>query len=881
MIKKTMAALLTVLLLGVTALVTVTAHAADSALEAARFLAEIGILSEAKPEDATVTRGEFASMVAALRGASMDVGAGQFSDVPADHPHAKGIGNAVAFGLMAGYTADKFLPDDAVTLNEAVRALVNLMEYKVRAKSMGGTDSDYLTTAMRAGILDKVDTSSALTAGGVYQMLRNAADTPLLIQVSYGEQAEYVSYQDRTPLTEYLKIYTYEGVVTANRYTSLSGAAGLKTEQIEIDGQIIEAQGKNADVYLGYSVRAYVRRDDKADTDTLVYIEAPESKNHVRIIEAPDIDGDNPQFGMLTIYAITGERQTSERFDIDEEAAVIYNGKYDPGFTADTFRIEEGYLKLVDTTGDSQFDVVYVNETVNYVVESVSAYSGVVQDKYGRRLELDDQNGKRDILIRDENANAVALADISQGSILTAQESKDGSYVSIVVSTRKISGFGEERGTYGGYESITVDGVEYTFASSYTALPDAYLPSVGETITASLDAAGRIADCEVGASDGMEYAVLCDVGESGSSIDPVLMVKFFTKDGIQVYNLADRVTLNGASKTMSKAAEREDVENALIKNELYRFSLNGEGELKKLETYVDYSAVTNYEGYDNLHFSLDYSSGGVPIKYRGGNLKMFASRYMVDNNTMVFYVPNDPAATEDDYNVYNGSSFFVQDQEYNVELYDISEEFKIKVVLLSAEAGGGDAANISYSSSIMVVDRITRAVSQDTESYKVYGQYNGAATEVLAYSDDLSYTDDSGKVIRVGDLKQGDIIQYALNAKGEMRYLRVIHQNVKDAPRYEKMLPTGTVTENNVYAEFYAGFGTVTNKFKSNMIISCSENIQDIKGKRNVPISAANVYLVDSKTQSVKKVTADDIEKDDTVFVRINYTNTRDVIIYR
>lgn len=84
--------------------------------------------------DKEVTRGEFASMLVNASSYRSTVGAQSntsvFADVPRDHEYAASIRIAAEQGWMTGYLGGNFKPDEAVTLQEAVRGLLGLLGYE-------------------------------------------------------------------------------------------------------------------------------------------------------------------------------------------------------------------------------------------------------------------------------------------------------------------------------------------------------------------------------------------------------------------------------------------------------------------------------------------------------------------------------------------------------------------------------------------------------------------------------------------------------------------------------------------------------------------------------------------------------------------------------
>ena len=106
--------------------------------------------------NAVVTRGALARMLVSYSTYRESVGSQGtvgtlFTDLPGTSPYAPYVRIAVQNGWMNGYTDGSFRPDNAVTLEEAVTAILKLMGYKM-------TDlSGSFPNAQRPAVLQRPD----------------------------------------------------------------------------------------------------------------------------------------------------------------------------------------------------------------------------------------------------------------------------------------------------------------------------------------------------------------------------------------------------------------------------------------------------------------------------------------------------------------------------------------------------------------------------------------------------------------------------------------------------------------------------------------------------------------------------------------------------
>ena len=113
--------------------------------------------------NAVITRGALARMLVSYSTYRESVGSQGtvgtlFTDLPGTSPYAPYVRIAVQNGWMNGYTDGSFRPDNAVTLEEAVTAILKLMGYKMTDLS-GSFPNAQLNKASELGLRNQVDRS--------------------------------------------------------------------------------------------------------------------------------------------------------------------------------------------------------------------------------------------------------------------------------------------------------------------------------------------------------------------------------------------------------------------------------------------------------------------------------------------------------------------------------------------------------------------------------------------------------------------------------------------------------------------------------------------------------------------------------------------------
>lgn len=170
--------------------------------------------------DADVTRAEIAKVIVAATGIQNVVpGATKFTDVPASHWASGYVNFAAGQGIVKGTSDTTFDPEGKVTFEQAVTMIMRALGYEPAAASKGGYPVGYLTLATQYEVTDGVSGTVGQPAkrSAIAQMIYNALDVPMMIQVGYGTDVKYVeSGTDDTDkemlLTKKLKLNVWTDV---------------------------------------------------------------------------------------------------------------------------------------------------------------------------------------------------------------------------------------------------------------------------------------------------------------------------------------------------------------------------------------------------------------------------------------------------------------------------------------------------------------------------------------------------------------------------------------------------------------------------------------------------------------------------------------------
>ena len=329
--------------------------------------------------------------------------------------------------------------------------------------------------------------------------------------------------------------------------------------------------------------------------------------------------------------------------------------------------------------------------------------------------------------------------------------------------------------------------------------------------------------------------------------------KLFTKDGKEVtLDANNKIKFNGKSNVKAL-----DVVNSLNTSEdvtasqLVTYSTNADNKITAINTAVDNSesgAVNTdkfTKNYDltNAKFSKTLS--------KVGNVR-------VDDNTVIF----DITENTDDYAIRN-IAMFEDGQTYNASVYDMSENYTAKVIVVT-----NSQINAAADSSIAVVKDIVKATNNDDEQTDML--------VALVDGKEVSIYAESENILANGNrkLQEGDIIQYKANSKGEIVSIRLLLDITAKNNEFT-LSPTDKLE---------IVYGKVTKKFSNSVNVSVNNS-----NTVNYTVPAETpVYSVDT-TKSKNPITIAEIsdiqnfdsDENNRIFIKIYDDIVSEIVIIK
>lgn len=815
--------------------------------------------------DKYMSRQEFAGVI----GRMFDLGSPQarqvFDDLPAGAENAAYISSAYDLGIFQGDGTGKFRPNDTVTYIEAAKSILYAAGYSDYIAATN--DRGYVNTLRKSGLSDglEFDSDMPMNYADMAKLIVNALDVPVVYQEVYTTDGvvHFETDSDRTVLTEFMDMYEYTGVVTADGYTYADNTltSVCDTNQIMIDSILCEYSGEED--LLGLGIRAYLQEKDGV---TRLVHAVTSSENEIVTIGYRDV---KYSYGKLEYLPEKGKSKT---YNISDGTSVIYNGKFigktgTAYVTDDDFKIKSGYVTLINNDRDSEYDVIKLTEyDVIFTAEAYTDENAVV-DYYMNKTVKFDETGIDYIFYH--KGIEVPMGRIRRNNVISIAKSRDGKLLKVYLSDKNITGKITEI-----YDDVIVVGEkEYRISTYYkNMIENGYtntaILAVGESGIFYLNEDGEIAAFVSAASK--NYGYIVDVAIDGTFTDRG-KVKLYTSNGaFEIYNLADRVTLvsRGSEVKISGA----DVISKLDLYSVIRFELDGDKNIKKLE--LPASSVQSREDLFTKH--IDKTS----LMYQ---LKVIGATYVVGTDTIVLNVPDpDKGYDVDDIRNYSTTPFFRTGVSYTVSIYDADAYRTAGVIINFCDTPGGPLTTSGAEPAAVGMLKCVNYEGEPVNQMSLWhaGVEKSVKIEDMSLGEDTDNTSATAWVVgdfKVKDLKFGDIIQYNTSGDSYLNKFRVLFRPSVEKEPVEKVSSGYTLSPTTYRAGMYTAYGKVLRLNKNQFIYTTPDD-----GEKVVAFNAyTKVYIIDMDNETIKVGGNEDLRPDDDIFFFLTQDRLYTMFIYR
>lgn len=849
-----------------------------------------------------MTRGQFALAVAKMM--KFEVAAGKmgnsaFTDVDLSTEEGCAINLLADTGIIASQDG-KYNPTEIITYAEAARMLVNSLGYGYEVNRNGGYPGGVIKVAtdlkLASGL--KMATNTQITKKDGAVLVYNALMS-LPIKSSMPNGYPVYEKDEYTLLENLWDVYDMKGVIMGADKTSLDGVS-LSETQVSVDGEVMECDIPNIKDYIGYSVKAYYIDDDEG-SKRLVAVVPRDGDNRVLTVNAEDlmVTGDTVRYE---------EKGKTNKQDIADGAQIIYNGRLYSNYNnlSDILNIAEGSVTFVSNTGKRAANVIIVNDEKHILVERVDLKNTViyaanssgenVKPYLASALALDDDI--QDIYITLDGAPA-KIDDIQINDVLVVKECKDEGetvadeiYIDIqrVIADGKVGALSREDG------EVQINGVQYDISKYCTASFNA-----GDSGSFAVTKNGKLVGIVATKTSNLKYAYVKSVSYELDKQEAY--VKLFTQDGEQkIFVVKDKAVVNG------KKCEYKDIKNVIAAGDFISFRLNNDGYIATMNRPYDASANPDY--YSETSFVKNWSKSSV--RYIGGIM----GRSIVTDDTTIFYIPRYDRDVDSDYRIMTIND--LSNRIYSdITCYDVDRNGRIGALVIKEDIKD----TVSKGNSLFFVDKVIQAVNEDDEPIlRVHGYEKGEEKTLVFTEDTDSVTYEDGWMNYTGNenfdlgynadlpgkqLRTGDALQYTLNVEGEVGAYRLIYNNndaiytageltYNDAKGYyERWSKTGAVTKLEFSDDLYIALGKMEMRYNDFSVL-CALNEEERGQYKNSKVNMIDyyrplklnqdetyVYVYNVDSEKLEVGTMEDVQKNDTAFVRSKAMGTlNEIMVY-
>jgi len=803
-LKKVLALVVALtMVLGTVAFASFTDVAEDSdSYTAVQTLSSLEILNgyedgTFKPEG-DITRAEFCAVVCRALGlegsANGAKGATQFTDVAADHWASGYINLAAGAKIVNGMGDGTFAPESNVTFEQAVKMLVVALGFEPMAAQKGGYPTGYLVVANTYGMTDGVkasDQTASASRGIVAQLTYNALDIPVMKQVGFGTNVEYM-IMDGNNDYKYESLLTNLGVAKLEGFVSKTAIIGdMEPGMVEYtytdandddywtnksttkSPALYIAEGVDVDPYVCVSSIAYVRELSR-NKHELIAIMANEDSEVIEF-NATDIDWDETTDDAIYYYP-TADSNKSERIRLASYKAVsdgnvalkVYKNYADLTGKAFTTVVpkdtkEDMIITVIENSGDSKFDAVLVKKYETALVEEVEAE----KDRFTTKSSLfsfDFEDEEVTNKIVNAEGEAITLADFAENDVVAVlcqldsngkAITRDFDWIEVInLGQNSVEGVVTEKGKKNnGTVEIYVDGTAYELVEGTAA------PEVGDEGIFFLSATGKIFDSDTTTASG-NYGYILETAQNDSGFSKVWQVKLLTMDNtIVVYDVADSFKVNGTpykSADLAKdtntvkvdildALALSDDHNALADQRIVTYKLNSSNYIKEIKS-VTSKAITALDA-DKNEIGLEYKADAQRI---GGKT--------LEDNAVVFNVSADAMTSA-----------------YVTDITALVDENNYAGYVCTNAKDENDCFVITFGGSkidpladVAVVTGVTKITTEDDEdAIKVrYYISNEEDIKELIIVDDSTISEEQNDKDNKFGVEEGSLIMFAADAEG-------------------------------------------------------------------------------------------------------------------
>ena len=734
-----------------------------------------------------VTRGDFAKALYNFANVSYTPSDNKFSDIQKDDVSA--VSFCVDMAYIDCFSDSLFKPDEAITYQTAVKAVVKVLGYE----EFGRINKGYVKAADSLGLLKKVkNTDDKITYEDAAKLFYNGLLTPMGERSLYSNKIR-LSPSDKIYLADRFDSDIVSGIITGTKNTELYNQNAYGKNIVKIGNKKYDALCEVND-YLGYSVEAVVQEID--GNECVIVLLKTDTKNKVLHIEAKNLESYSSN-----VYTYYDESERTRKANIASGAAVIYNGVSFYDYVNSDFIPQNGYVNLIDNNLDGRYDVVDIHSFQTVVLLRYDDDIEKVYDKYfSNTIELSNVNS---LEVYQEGA-IIDIKNLREDAVLSVASSRNGKVVTILVSN-------ETKDTV----IKGIDGDTLIFSDGKNDVEPGYFDlnglRVGDMVHAYFDAFGRVVYLTKISGD-MKLGYLINARINHRN-DDCLEITVFSEDSEEIkIKSGKKVKIDGVRKKAEEVFEELKRGGTEVVSDLIRYSVIDDllveidtpynSILKDMPKDTDPDSILPgpYEtknsfrliNYWSRPYENEVDSSGKKVNstqalwYKPAG-RTFGRRPVVagKQNAKVFTVPSDPKNAGIEYFNCTNMTYFAMDNTYLIDAYSFDEGSTQADVLVHITAS--TATQTINSNTVGIVSEISTVWNEKTEEVMtsmtigsresiqtVYTDEEAFYSKVRAY-DHTTYTD-------TYKLSKGDIVIYDVDSLNKITALYLVWDADEEDP---------------------------------------------------------------------------------------------------
>lgn len=805
-------------------------------------LKTLGIIEESVSDfdgTKTISRGNFAKRITRLLNMIPehiyyeDI---YYYDVPEEHEYFLEIMHCAKMEWMSGYGNNMFLPENDITLGEALKVLISVLGYGYKAEAQGGYVTGYITVANELGLLKGIKSvyTDTLILNDFVKLLDNALTVPLAVAsgIKGDDGIIYDINPDVTVLSRYHNAYKGTGVVTANDTVVIEGSKAGEDEII-VNGTNIKIKNVMDRNFVGYKVD-YIYKENKlnGDKELISILDAGTEKVIVELKNFENLSGN--------VFYYTTDGEDTKKLTVSGQALFIKNGEVVKNPTSSIFNKEKIGTVTFIKYKKSDYDLVIIKEYDSFVVGKTNATEFTISDfsDYTNTYSLKEDSKK--VIITDVSGNKLNFKGIKVNSVVSVAEGAKKEVIEVVISEKTVTGLFAQKND--AEKTVTIEGNEYKVKNA-TTMSAVFL---GSKVKVYIDAFGFIVFAEPVSEDGYTNAIYLKSVDRTFENENVIIAKLYMLDGtIKEFKVSDKISINGARKNdITNEVFSGEFQKTGVANPLVKLKFNEEDEIANVLIPKKRSDLLASQVEDG--FCID--SGSYVFATLGPH---FGLNIYVNANTPFLQMPASVSDVEaDDFVTITGHKSFTNGITYSLTSY-FDSKFDLTPFYVQIP-DGIFKAQLTSNSTLGIVSKFTDSVDENGSPAKMIYLYQDGKENKFILKDNV--VDSKSGSYYAKDLKVGDAIIAAVDSKGYLNSFIYAYQ-----------AGTGTI----IYKSENVGG---TNSWAIRTITALRNGYIEVKDSSNViyriRTGDLSVYLVEgvgTASANVKKGSIDDLSETDSI----------------